>query len=136
MRRAGLRLLLSIASILLGLTAAEIGLRVAGIAPPEVRSYDPVRGWQLRPGAIGLQRSEGHARVTINNGGFRGPEVPTAKPPGVLRIAVLGDSFTEAMQVPYEETFCAVIERALAPCPLRGRRGQVLDFGVSGYGTG
>src|SRR5262245_9242525 len=136
MRRAGLRLLLSIASILLGLAVAEIGLRVAGIAPPEVRSYDPVRGWQLRPGAIGLQRSEGNSRVTINRGGFRGPEVPTAKPPGVLRIAVLGDSFTEAMHVPYEDTFCAVIERALASCPLGGQWAQVLDLGVSGYGTG
>jgi hypothetical protein len=136
MRRAGLRLFLSIVSILLGLTAAEIGLRVAGIAPPEVRSYDPVRGWQLRPGAVGLQRSEGHARVTINDGGFRGPEVLIAKPPGVLRIAVLGDSFTEAMHVPYEETFCSVIERNLTSCPLGGRRAQVLDFGVSGYGTG
>jgi hypothetical protein len=136
MRRAGLRLLLSIVSILLGLTAAEIALRVAGIAPPEVRAYDPVRGWQLRPGAIGLQRSEGHARVAINEGGFRGPEVPIAKPPGVLRLAVLGDSFTEAMHVPYDETFCAVIERHLASCPLGGRPVQVLDFGVSGYGTG
>jgi hypothetical protein len=136
MRRTVLRLLLSIVSILLGLTAAEIGLRVAGIAPPEVRSYDPVRGWQLRPGAIGLQRSEGHARVTINGGGFRGPEVPIDGPRGVLRIAVLGDSFTEAMHVPYDETFCAVIERELASCPLGGQRAQVLDFGVSGYGTG
>ena len=136
MRRVGLNLLLTIVSILLGLTVAEIGLRVAGIAPPEVRSYDPVRGWQLRPGAIGLQRSEGHAQVTINDGGFRGPEVAIAKPPGVLRIAVLGDSFTEAMHVPYDQTFCAVIERNLASCPLGGRQVQVLDFGVSGYGTG
>ena len=131
-----LRLLLSIVGILLGLTIAEIGLRVAGIAPPEVRSYDPVRGWQLRPGAIGLQRSEGRARVTINGGGFRGPEVPIPKPPGVLRVAVVGDSFTEAMHVPYNQTFCAVIERNLASCPLGSRRAQVLDFGVSGYGTG
>lgn len=136
MRRAGLRVLLIIVGFLLGLTAAEIGLRVAGIAPPEVRSYDAVRGWQLRPGAIGLQRSEGHARVTINGGGFRGPEVPIAKPPGLLRVAVLGDSFTEAMHVPYEDTFCAVMERELASCPLVGKHAQVLDFGVSGYGTG
>jgi len=136
MRRTGLRLLLSIVSILLGLTVAEIGLRIAGIAPPEVRAYDPVRGWQLRPGAVGLQRSEGHARVKINEGGFRGPEVSIAKPPGVMRIAVLGDSFTEAMHVPYDETFSAVIERTLTSCPLGGRRVQVLDFGVSGYGTG
>src|SRR5215468_4908875 len=136
MRRALLRVLLLIVGFLLGLTGAEIGLRIAGIAPPEVRSYDAVRGWQLRPHAIGLQRSEGHARVTINGGGFRGPEVSIAKPPGVLRIVVLGDSFTEAMHVPYEDTFCAVIERNLTSCPLGGRRVQVLDFCVSGYGTG
>ncbi len=120
-----------------GLIVAEIAVRFAGIAPPEVRSYDPVRGWQLKPGAVGRQRSEGQAAVTINRGGFRGPEVSIGKPGGVVRIAVLGDSFTEAMHVPYQECFCAVAERELARCkPLAEHRVQVLDFGVSGYGTG
>jgi len=136
MRRALLRLLLAIAGVLLGLAVAEIGLRVSGIAPPEVRAYDPVRGWQLKPGAFGLQRSEGNAKVTINSDGFRGPEVTMAKPPGTIRVAVVGDSFTEAMHVPYEETFCAIVERELSQCSFGGQRVQVLDFGVSGYGTG
>jgi len=136
MRKVGLKLLLSITGVLLGFTIAEVGIRLLGIAPPEVRSYDPVRGWQLKPGAIGLQRSEGHALVTINAGGFRGPETSLAKPPGTLRVAVLGDSFVEAMHVPYDQTFCAVVERELARCPLGGHRVQVLNFGVSGYGSG
>lgn len=73
----------------------------------------------------------------INSGGFRGPEVSVAKPDGVLRIAVLGDSFAEAMQVPYPECFSAVAERELGACTLlAGRRVEVLDFGVSGYGMG
>jgi len=135
MRRAGPKLLLIVIGVLLGLTVVEIALRVAGIAPPEVRAYDPVRGWQLKPGATGLQRSEGHAHVVINTGGFRGPEVAVTKPPGVVRVAVVGDSFTEGMHVPYEQTFCAVMERELSRCLPRGLRPQVLDFGVSGYGT-
>lgn len=136
MRELGLRLILIAVGLAIGLAFAEAAVRLAGIAPPEVRSYDPIRGWQLRPGAIGRQRSEGHADVTINRGGFRGPEISIRKPPGIVRIAVVGDSFAEAMQVPYEECFCSVAERELARCPLDGRRVQVLDFGVSGYGTG
>jgi len=136
MREFGNRLFLIIGGIVLGLALAEIAVRLAGIAPPEVRTYDAVRGWRLKAGAIGRQRSEGRAEVTINSAGFRGPEISTIKPPGIVRIAVVGDSFTEAMQVPYEQSFCAVAERALAHCQLGGRRAQVLDFGVSGYGTG
>ena len=135
MRMVGAKRLLSVAGVLLGFAVAELTLRVAGIAPPEVRSYDPVRGWQLKPGAKGLQRSEGHAQITINSGGFRGPEVTAAKALGIVRVAVVGDSFTEAMHVPYPQTFCAVMERELAQCKPGGLRSQVLDFGVSGYGT-
>jgi hypothetical protein len=135
-RGTGLKLLLCVIGVILGLAIAEVLVRLAGVAPPEVRTYDSTRGWQLKPGAIGLQRSEGHAHVTINSGGFRGPEIPTPKPRGTVRIAVLGDSFTEAMHVLYKESFCAVIERGLARCSHSGQPVQVLDFGVSGYGTG
>src|SRR5262250_2354416 len=121
MREAALKLALIAAGVALGLTVAESAVRVAGLGPPEVRSYDPVRGWQLKPGALGRQRSEGSADVTINGGGFRGPDVAIAKPPGVVRIAVVGDSFTEAMQVPYADCFSAVTERELSRCPLGGQ---------------
>ncbi len=137
MPETGKNALLVLLSVAVGLIIAEIAIRLAGIAPPEVRCYDALRGWRLRPGAIGLQRSEGQADVMINSGGFRGPEVSIAKPDGVVRIAVLGDSFAEAMQVPYSECFSAVAEYELAACTLlAARRVQVLDFGVSGYGTG
>lgn len=119
-----------------GLINAEIAFRIAGTAPLSQSAWDSSRGWQLQPGASGWQRSEGHAYVTINRDGLRGPEVPMAKPPGTVRIAVLGDSFTEALHVPYEQSFCAVAERELNHCSALGnRRAQVIDFGVSGYGT-
>ncbi len=59
-----------------------------------------------------------------------------AKPPGSFRVAVLGDSFIEAFQVPDEQTFCARLESGLQDCSaLAGRQVEVLNFGVSGYGT-
>jgi hypothetical protein len=122
--------------ILLALVAGEVVLRVAGLAKPAFYTYDRYRGWALRPGAAGWNTREGDAYVRINREGFRGPETSLAKPPNTIRIAVLGDSFAEAQQVPEDKTFSAVIGRALAQCPaLAGRKVQVLNFGVNGYGT-
>ena len=46
------------------------------------------------------------------------------------RIAFVGDSFTEGMQVAYESTFCARLEKLLAPAD--GSRAPVCEnFGVS-----
>ena len=59
------------------------------------------------------------------------------KPAGTLRIAVLGDSYAEAMQVNLPETFWHIAEQRLSRCPkLRQRKIEFLNFGVSGYGTG
>jgi hypothetical protein len=49
---------------------------------------------------------------------------------------VLGDSYVEAMQVPEDKTFTAVIGRVLGASPrLAGRRVEALNFGIDGYGT-
>lgn len=126
--------------VLIGVVAAliviEIALRVGGFERPDLYTYDQWRGWALRAGAAGWQRNEGDAFVRINRYGFRGPAVTPARPPNVFRIAVLGDSFTEAQQVDYKQTFCAVMQRQLSHCSaMHGRKVQVLDFGVDGYGT-
>ena len=53
--------------------------------------------------------------------------------PGTFRIALLGDSFIEAFEVPYDKTVGEVIERRLSA--RRGTPVEVLNFGVGGYGT-
>jgi lysophospholipase L1-like esterase len=74
--------------------------------------------------------------VSINADGLRDRDHGVAKPPGTFRIAVLGDSMTEAMQVPRERDFCSILEARLRGCPrLAGKSPEVLNFGVSGYGT-
>jgi hypothetical protein len=71
--------------------------------------------------------------VRITEHGFRGVDRPREKPGGVLRVAILGDSYTEAKQVALEDAYSAHVERALNEC--LDRRVEVLSFGVSGYGT-
>lgn len=134
-------LALIVFGIAFALLIAEIGIRVSGLGETNFYIFDRDLGWKLKPGASGWQRDEGRAFVTVNRLGFRGPEVPIKKPPGTFRIAILGDSFTEAQQVPYEETFSAVIQRDLANCPAINppgavsRKIEVLDLGCDGYGT-
>ncbi len=133
-RRGKLVLLLS--GLALGLAASEVALRLVGVSYPQPYAPDPYCGTRLRPGFEGWWRKEGAAYVRINRHGFRQGDREPAKPPGTFRVAVLGDSFIEAFQVPDEQTFCAQLERGLQDCSaLAGRRVEVLNFGVSGFGT-
>lgn len=134
-RRA--RLALLAVSTAASLLLAEGALRVAGVSHPNFYRPDPLRGWSLRPGAEGWQRKEGEAYVRINRDGLRDDrDHPVDKPPGELRIAVLGDSCVEAVQVPLEATFWSLLEERLPRCErFGGRRVEALGFGVSGYGT-
>ena len=120
------------ASILVGLLIAEIALRIAGISFPEFSRLHPVLGWAPRPGVEGTYAFGGRTHLRINKAGFRDSDHALAKPEGVLRIAVLGDSFTEAREVALEETFWKVMEAEMAGC-VPGV--EVLGFGVNGYGT-
>ena len=96
-----------------------------------LRAPHPTRGWALAPGRRAHQRNlDFDVLVETSSSGFRDRERALAKPPGVLRIAVLGDSFMEAYQVALEEALPARLERALS-----GRGVEVLNFGVGGYGT-
>ncbi|NBW61928.1 MAG: hypothetical protein EBR33_01595 [Synechococcaceae bacterium WB4_1_0192] len=121
--------------------AAELLLRVVGVDYPAFYRIDADRGYGLRPGAAGLWTREGRGHVRINAEGFRGASTDLAPTAGRLRLAVLGDSFTEALQVDEPLTLIGQLQRQLASarhCPLMaGHRAgvEVLNFGVGGYGT-
>jgi hypothetical protein len=122
-------------SFLAGLLCAEAALRLVGARfATSFYAIDPDLGWSLRPGAEGDSVEEAVVRVKINAAGMRDDrEHEIAKAAGVYRVAILGDSFAEAMQVPLERTFSKLLERDLAAC--RGGPVEVLNFGVQGYGT-
>src|SRR5262245_10655025 len=120
----------------IGILLFEFGLRMFGFSAPNFYRSDFYTGAALRAGAEGWWKKEGGAYVKINSEGLRDREHAKAKPRHTFRIAVLGDSYAEAMQVPAEETFWAVLERELPSCRLlRGHQIEVINFGVAGYGT-
>ena len=140
---------LTLGGLFMGVIIGEIGLRVARIegfpkigdfvdsAPTPFHTSEPNLGWRLKPGASGEWKGEGASFVRVNSEGLRDREHAKPKPPNTLRVAVLGDSFTEAIQVPIEQTFWSKLERKLGNCAaVKGRKNvEVMNFGVQGYGT-
>ena len=123
-------------SLAAALVLGEAALRGIGYAAPIWYHPDPVLGWTLRPGLTAWFRKEGRALVSVNAAGRRDQHVPIGKPAGVYRIAVLGYSYSEAFQVEREQAYWALLPGRLQACGFEpGKRFQVLNFGVSGYGT-
>jgi hypothetical protein len=119
----------------LALGMGELVVRVLGLAPntnvifrENYRlSEDPQLGYELVPGSRdGKQR--------INSSGMRDADYPRAKPAGVYRIAVIGDSIAYGFGVQRSDTLAKQLEdllRGYASPALQ--RFEVLNFGVSGY---
>ena len=136
----------ALALALLALLALELWLaKYAPDAALAARS-DPAFGWAHllhRPGSLagldyelvpGFAGAPQGFPVRVNALGLRGAELDPLKPPGTVRIAVLGDSTTFGYGVADAETYSAKLEvllNAAGDLP----RCEVLNFGVSGYGT-
>ncbi|HEX8634939.1 MAG TPA: SGNH/GDSL hydrolase family protein [Pyrinomonadaceae bacterium] len=132
------KLAMLLVALLCGVLIAEVALRLAGYTYPVFYTPDTVRGYALRPGVSGWYRKEGEAYIRINSDGLRDREHAKRKPANTLRIALLGDSYAEALQVPLEDAFWVVLEQRLQGCRSfnEGKQVEVINFGVSGYGTG
>lgn len=134
MRKAAASLLLVAASILVALLLFEVLLRAIGYSAPVFREPHPQLGWSLRPGAEGWFTAEGRSYVKINDAGWRDRPHAVEKPAGTFRVAVLGDSYSEAMHVALEDTYWHLLDQKLESCH-PGKKVEVLNFGVAGYGT-
>ena len=148
----GPALVLSIVAIVFLASMAEIALRVAdlhatnlaalqcvGSATSLQNQYglfvlDDSAGYVMRPNTcVRLKTSEYDGILRTNARGIVGPDVPATKPAGEFRVVVLGDSYAVGGQVPYEETFPAVLERDLHEAGYSNVR--VINMGVGGYTT-
>ena len=118
-------------SIAFGLAALEGAIRVySSLYFPRMMLLDKTLGWKHAPNVSKPFVNEfGENALTIQNEyGHRGKTYPLAKTPGKYRTLVLGDSFTEAVQVSEDDLFTAQIE---ASHP----KYEVVNAGVGGYGT-
>lgn len=95
-----------------------------------LHTYDPDAGWICLPDldAHYTQPGSFNVRVQCNSRGLRDREHNPAKPEGVRRIVVLGDSFMWGYGVTNEEMFSSVLEAALPGT-------ETINLGVNGYST-
>jgi hypothetical protein len=131
------KIILFAVTVLTTLAVAEIGLRIFGkdlVGEPITGNeylfsrFDPELGWSNASNVRGtLVRSEFSHQLRLNNYGMRGRDVSLTKPPGLSRIAVLGDSFAWGWGVEEAELFTTIIERKIPNT-------EVLNFAVPGYG--
>src|SRR3954447_12938832 len=136
LRRIGAKLLVVLSGLLFGCVVAEIGLRIIGYSYPIFYETEPVRGYTPIPELEGWSWPENKVFMKYSRAGFRDIDHEKQKPAGTVRIAVIGDSFTEARQVPMDAAYTNVIQRQLSNSPaLAGKQVEVLNFGVGGYGT-
>jgi GDSL-like Lipase/Acylhydrolase family len=120
----------------------ELGMRVIGYGSVATLAYGranynpdlPELGYAGRPNARGIQSNEGVADIALNSHGFHDVEHATAKPPGVFRLMVVGNSYTMAIQVPRKDGYVARLGDALKKCSaLAGRPIETINLGVDGY---
>lgn len=122
--------------VILSLGRVEVAMRLGSISYPMFRVPDPVAGILLWPNLGAWFTAEGEEWIEINSEGFRDVNHEAEKPDDEFRIVFLGDSYTEAMQVAFDETYWSVAARALEGCPaLRGRKPMPINLGISGIGT-
>jgi hypothetical protein len=123
--------------LLVAMLAAEIGLRLAGVgfgnSPMEPDPYlhhvhpkNYVFVQQHPSGELGGFEIEYNAERRV----FRGSRATPVVPPGTTlpcRIAIMGDSFAEAGQVPFDQSYAGMLESA-------GReRCEVRNYGTRSY---
>jgi len=117
-----------------GACLLEITVRLFFPTTDFLWQWDSRIGMRLVPGLHGRSVKPGafDVAVDVNSAGFRDREHSIEKPAGTKRIVVLGDSFVEAIQVPFKDSITAQLENRLKS---DGARTEVINFGVSGTGT-
>jgi lysophospholipase L1-like esterase len=147
-REAGLRafrsesvknIALSVLSTLVLIFLIEMVLRVTEVVPTRTLEYAGPSLWRINPGPLlpGLTFTDRFKRglpfrVSINNLGFRGRDLPVLRTPGVLRVLCLGDSYTFGAYVDDAETWPAQLETALR-VRQPGREVEVINSGIVGF---
>jgi hypothetical protein len=134
MRRALANFGLMVVGVVAALFVAEVVLRVLGVTYPLFMQADYYTGWSHLPGASGWWNPQSYVR--INSQGLRDWDHSMRKPANTFRVAIVGDSYAEAFQVPLEQAFWSVMPKQMTSCQaLHGRKVEVINFGVGNYGT-
>ncbi len=118
----------------MALVILEIGL---ALQPPSIEARmqinDPYIGYRHVPGGVfDYKKEDFSVRVRFNSLGFHDREHNVTKPPGVFRIVILGDSFMDALQMDYGDTFAYRLEQELRRLNVSA---EVINLGMRGFQT-
>ena len=105
----------------------------SGLGEEDIYKMDKSVGFRHFPNKRVTWRSEGYSVSYFDADGMREPGLKIEKPAGVYRIALLGDSMVEGLQVPIEQTFGKLVEKRLNG--ESNRSVEILNFANSGYST-
>lgn len=137
LRRWTFRVLAPLGLLLVGWTAGELAWRVVPnryrtLVPPRPHAFHVPNAEYTWEGAVLRPRQPRTNTLTWNRRGWHDLDHDPAKPPGVVRLLVMGDSFVEGVQVPlaslYHRQLEAGLNRGAAP------RVEVIAMGTSGWG--
>ena len=121
---------------MIALLVVEGVLYWAGLGEEDIYKLDRTIGFKHFPDKRVTWRSEGFSQSYFDADGMRDPGLTVEKPAGVYRVALLGDSMVEGLQVPVEQTFGQLVERQInKDSAAVGKKIQVVNFANSGYST-
>ena len=117
------------------LAILEIVLRTTHMFGATISCSEPdsVVGWRNTPGCkFQFNKENDHpVLVKFNNYGYRDKDWSLKKPSDTYRIAILGDSFVEALQVEMEHNFITMTEQRLNKT--HDINVELMNFGRSGF---
>jgi hypothetical protein len=114
----------------------EAAARALVATGPSLLQLDPHVGKRFQPnfqGRVYVPEAGRAVDLRFNRDGLRGRDRPEVKPPGVRRVAVIGDSMIAAVATDEERTLVRRLEDRLNDA---GVRWEVMNFGVSSSSTG
>jgi hypothetical protein len=113
------------------LSIMEIYLRLTGLSLPSYVYDDKKLGRTHNPNKeIFEVKAEGFCIDRVNKFGYIGSEYPNERKPETIRIALLGSSFVEGVQVFYRNRFSYVFESELSK--KLNKKVEVLNFAIGG----
>jgi hypothetical protein len=122
----------------LAVVALEGLFTIAGVGGQEFMQIDHKLGTKHIPGKQVIWRMEGFSADNLNSLGYRDIEHTVAKPAGVKRVAIMGDSHSEGLQVPLQDTYARRLEESLNDSAHKTSdktNYEVVNFACSGYST-
>jgi len=132
-RNIFIKFLLIFFAVVISFLLIEFLLRVFSPHETNLEFYDnPIFGSALVPNQKGLfvtETKEYSSKVEVNSQGWPDTEHSFEKPEGVYRILILGDSFVENFQVPFEKRFFRQLQDKL------GSKFEIIAMGRGNTGT-